>query len=122
MTRSRKAIEGGEAPLRVKLVEAITAPLGFYVLALLIAETFLGAVLVSTKLDATNTMNGVWIGVAMFGFVVGVVSLFVWFRPSNLTFDKNAHLLDRGKVPYGSDQDRVDPKTLFTGDKKEESR
>ena len=40
----------------------------------------------------------------MFGFVVLAVYSLVWFKPSNLTFDKHAHLMDRARVPWGTDQ------------------
>ena len=70
---------------KVKLVEAITTPLGFFVLALLIVE---------------------------FVLVIGVVSVFVWNKPDNLTFDKEAHLVDRGRIPYGSDEEQVSLQTM----------
>ena len=77
---------------RVRLIEVITAPLGFFVLALLIVEAFLGTVLIATNLDAAGILQCIWLGVAMFVMVVGIVAVLVWYRPDNLTFDKAAHL------------------------------
>ena len=56
----------------------------------------------------------------MFVMVIGVVTVFVWSKPDNLTFDKDAHLVDRGKIPYGSDEERVSPEEIFASRKKQE--
>lgn len=106
---------------RVKLVEAINTPLGFFVLALLIVEAFLGTVLVGADLEPKDKMTCVQIGVGLFILVVLIVTAFVWNRPSNLTFDKDAHLLDRGKIPYGSNQEQVKRTSLFSSSDKEEA-
>jgi len=102
----------------VKIIEAITAPLGFFVLALLIVEGFLGTVLVWAQFEAKDKVTGMYLGVGMFVLVVAIVAIVVWYRPSNLTFDKEAHLLDRGKLPYGTDSNRVD-RSKAIDDKKE---
>jgi protein-S-isoprenylcysteine O-methyltransferase Ste14 len=100
-------------PARYKIIEAITAPLGFFVLALLIVEAFLASVLIGGNLEKQDQLTGVWIGVALFVFVIIAVWILVWFKPAHLTFDKDAHLVDRGKVPYGTDSRQVgDPGTL----------
>jgi hypothetical protein len=59
---------------RLGLLGAIDTPLKFYVLALLIVETFLGATLVGARLDAELQKTCIWLGVGMFVFVVGIVS------------------------------------------------
>jgi hypothetical protein len=81
---------------RVRVLDSITAPLGFFVLALLIVETFLGSVLIGAKLEAAAQLIGMWMGVAMFVLVVMLVFLLVWFKPENLTFNREAHLAVRG--------------------------
>lgn len=86
-----------------KIIEAITAPLGFFVLALLIVEGFLATVLVAAELDKPDKVLGMWLGVGLFFFVMLAVFILVWFKPENLTFDKSAHLIDRGKASYGTD-------------------
>ena len=37
-------------------------------------------------------------GIGMFIFVVSIVACLVWKYPHSLTFDKEAHLIDRGKL------------------------
>jgi hypothetical protein len=62
---------------RLGLLGAIDTPLKFYVLALLIVETFLGATLVGARLDAELQKTCIWLGVGMFALVVGIVSFLV---------------------------------------------
>ena len=109
------------SPARAKLVEAINTPLGFFVLALLIVEAFLATVLLGAELAADQKMTCVLIGVGLFIFVVALVGIFVWFKPLHLTFDRDAHLLDRGKLPYGTNQEKVSASTALGGTKHEEA-
>lgn len=82
-------------------------PLGFFVLALLIVESFLAAVLLGAQLQPDQKMVCVWLGVGMFVLVVIGVWVLVLFRPWNLIFDKYAHLLDRGRIDYGDDEQPI---------------
>jgi uncharacterized membrane protein (DUF485 family) len=109
------------SPARAKLVEAVNTPLGFFVLALLIVEAFLATVLLGAELAAGEKMQCVLIGVGLFIFVVAIVGIFVWFKPLHLTFDRDAHLLDRGKLPYGTSQEKVSAATALSGQKHEET-
>ena len=77
---------------REKMIKAVGAPLGYFVLALLIVETFLGAALVGGNLDATLQLICIIAGIAMFFTLTFAVCLFVWFKPLNLIFDRDAHL------------------------------
>jgi hypothetical protein len=106
-------------PPRTGILDTITAPLGFFVLALLIVETFLANVLIFAQLEPAQRWNGVLLGVGMFVLVVVVVSLLVWFKPQNLTFDKTAHLIDRGKVLWGTAQAPVPLDKLLKPEEKE---
>ena len=81
-----------ESESRNKLVEAITAPLGFFVLALLIVEASLSVVLVASDLEPSDKAIGMYLVVGMFVLVAILVFLLVWHKPRNLTFDKAAHL------------------------------
>ena len=90
-----------------RIIDAVTAPLGFFVLSLLIVEGFLGTVLLWADLENTDKVNGMYVGVGMFVLVSLLVSILVWFKPDNLTFDKEAHLRERGKPPFGTDQATV---------------
>lgn len=92
---------------RSQILEAITAPLGFFVLALLIVEAFLATILIGATLQDSDKVTGMYLGVGLFIFVTFIVSLLVWFKPDNLTFDKEAHLRNRGKPPFGSDSHTV---------------
>lgn len=102
---------------RIGILKAITAPLGFFVLALLIVEVFLGTVLGAGKLDPSLQFLALGAGIGLFLFVVIIVAIFVWFKPENLMFDKDAYLSDR--LPFiGMNQKltngisiRIDPGT-----------
>jgi hypothetical protein len=87
----------------VRIIELIDKPLGFFVLALLIVETFLGIVLVSAKLSDEHKIYCVLLGVGMFIIVIVLVFLLVWKKPEALTFDKDAHLIKSGIIPYGTE-------------------
>lgn len=88
------------------LVNAVNAPLGFFVLALLIVESFLATAILKGGLKSDNQLIVLWMGVGMFVVVVIVVALLVWNKPENLTFDKQAHL-DRSKAGYGTEAQPV---------------
>ena len=90
----------------VMLVEAVTAPLGFFVLALLIVESFLAAALIRGGLNASNQLTVLWMGVGLFIVVIVTVAILVWKKPENLTFDKQAHL-ERSWAAYGTDSQTV---------------
>jgi len=92
---------------RIKIIEAIAAPLGFFVLALLIVESFLAIVLVGADLENNDKILGMWLGVGLFIMVTIAVFVLVWFKPQNLTFDKAAHLIDRGKAVYGTEKSTI---------------
>jgi len=94
--RKKKNKSGGKS--RVSALKAITAPLGFFVLALLIVEGFLAAVLAAGNLDVSLQSWALGAGIGLFVFVVVIVAIFVWFKPENLTFDKDAYLSKR--LPY----------------------
>ena len=74
---------------RIKIIEGIAAPLGFFVLALLIVESFLAIVLVGADLQNNDKILAMWLGVGLFIMVTIAVFILVWFKPQNLTFDKN---------------------------------
>ncbi len=86
--------------------------MGFYVLALLIVEATIGFVLVASDLEKHDKFIGLWLAVGMVVLVIAVVTLLVWSRPQNITFDREAHLIDRGKVPFGSDAHELTPSEL----------
>ena len=86
-----------------RLIEAIDKPLGFYVLALLIVEGFLSIILTVSNLSPEAKERGMWAVVGLFLFVVIIVSIIAWCRPTRLTFTELGSLVEMGKVPYGTD-------------------
>jgi hypothetical protein len=58
---------------KTTVLEAITAPLGFFVLALLIVETFLASVMIGTNLESSQKMVGMWAGIGLFVYVTLLV-------------------------------------------------
>jgi len=101
---------------RKGLIENINTPLGFYVLALLIVEGFLCIVLTKGNLEAPLQATGMLAGIFLFLVVVVLVSIFVWFKPTHLIFSGLESLVDRGKIPYGTDVIEVPPEEMPKGE------
>ena len=76
------------------VVKAITTPLGFYVLALLIVEATLTVVLTLSKLEADKVWLGFQWMIYLFTGVVVVVTALVVFRPRNLLYGKEEYSND----------------------------
>lgn len=76
---------------RKGIINAITSPLGFFALALLITEGFIGIILGMSKNSILNLL-GISIGAFLFLFTVFLVWLLVWSRPANLTLEGKHHL------------------------------
>lgn len=91
-----------------RIIEAIDKPLGFFVLALLIVETFLAGI---SKFTKPYDFYALLIGVGMFVYITLTVILLVWFKAENLTFDKDAHLKRKG-APFGTDKKSIKPKDV----------
>ncbi len=67
---------------RRTILQIINSPLGFYILALLIGESFLG--LVMGLGGAKNFLaTGAFLGVGMFVLVVACVRVVAWFKPEH---------------------------------------
>jgi len=75
----------------VGIIQAITTPLGFYVLALLIVEGTLCIVLTASKLDAAKVWCGFLWMVGIFIGVIVVVTFFAWLNPRHLLYGKEEH-------------------------------
>lgn len=80
---------------RRSLVEVIDRPLGFYVLALLIVESFIGAVAAVGRSSEAVLQWGLGLGVGMFVYITITVTVIVWNKAHVLTFDRDAHLTER---------------------------
>jgi hypothetical protein len=73
---------------RVGIIQAISTPLGFYVLALLIIESTLAIVLTCSKLTEEHVWTGFKVMLGLFLLVLVVVTILVFCFP---TFGKDEH-------------------------------
>lgn len=90
---------------RSDLVHAVTAPLGFFALSLLIVEGFLTIALVFSNLDSSSKFWGMIIGAGLFFLVVVLVWFLVLLKPEHLTFSENSHLkLEEMKKIWGTSE------------------
>lgn len=87
---------------RSSLIKAITSPLGFFALALLIIEGFLAIVLNFSDLTPAHKFVGMLVGAALFCGVVFLVWWLVKNYPKNLTFGEESHLEEERMHNYGS--------------------
>jgi hypothetical protein len=76
---------------RLKILEQIQTPLGFYVLALLIIESTLGMVLAFAGFEQNYKSYGFLLMIAVFTGLVLVVSGLTVFNPKNLLYGKEEH-------------------------------
>ena len=76
---------------RVGIIRAISTPLGFYVLSLLIVEATLGLVLTASKLSEGHVWIGFFTVIGLFVVVFLVVTGLVIWTPKNLLFGKEEH-------------------------------
>ena len=106
---------------RAGILKAITMPLGFYSLALLIVEGFLAVVLTYGNLEPDLQREGMRCGIGLFLLVLIVVSLFVWFKPTHLIYSEYGSLVHAGKVPYGTELEESHDKLPIGDSVKEEN-
>jgi len=74
--------------LRFGIIYAISTPLGFYVLSLLIVEATIGLVLTASKLTEEHVWWGFFVVIGLFLLVFFVVTGLVIWCPKNLLFGK----------------------------------
>lgn len=82
---TRKSADRGDT------IRAITTPLGFFALALLIVEATLAIVLTWSKLDAEHIWSGFLWMIGTFIGVVLIVTALTIFNPKNLLYGKEEH-------------------------------
>jgi hypothetical protein len=75
---------------RHKIIDSIVSPLGFFVLALLIVEAFLGVCM--CLVDPIHRMSIIYIGVFLFVVLVAAVYVLVIKFPTHLVFSEVSHL------------------------------
>ena len=73
------------------MVQFVAAPLGFYVLLLLIVESSLALVLTVADLDREQRWSGFLWMVGLFVVIVFVVTALVVWLPKHLVFGKEEH-------------------------------
>jgi hypothetical protein len=88
MATSKNTKSGG---VRAGIIRAVSTPLAFYVLSLLIVETTLGLVLTASKLNEEHVWIGFFVVVGLFLAVFAVVTVLVIWFPKNLLFGKEEH-------------------------------
>ena len=77
--------------LRVGIIRAISTPLGFYVLSLLIVEATIGLVLTASKLNEDHVWWGFFVAIGLFLLVFAVITALVIWCPKNLLYGKEEH-------------------------------
>lgn len=75
-----------------RIISVIDKPLGFYALALLIVESCLTAVVIFSDLTPADKAMFTWVIIIFAVFIVICVTISMFFRPENLTFDQYSHL------------------------------
>ena len=76
---------------RAGILRAVTNPLGFYVLALLIFEATLGLVLTCAKLDEAHVWSGFCWMIGCFVVEMAIVTGLTIFAPTKLLYGKEEH-------------------------------
>lgn len=122
MSPTKKKDEPTPDPAPRRTGITLGAPLGFFALALVVVEAFLGLALLFGNLEPAHRLYCVLLGVGLFALIVGVVSLLAWFKPVNLIYDRFAHLIDRGKIHWGSADGAAAPEELFPHKKDREAK
>lgn len=90
----------------VKFAESIDKPLGFFVLALLIVESFICVVAGISKFSEDTLFYCLLLGAGLFIYITLIVTFLVKQCPENLTFNQTGHLKRKGG-PYGNDKKQV---------------
>jgi heme A synthase len=92
---------------RDSIIKVITSPLGFFALALLIVEGFLGTIVIGSGTEEAKVL-GMWMAISAFGGIVIIVALMVWKIPENLTL-RGEDWMERMKHEknWGSDSDPI---------------
>lgn len=88
--------------IKRQLIKGINTPLSFFVLALLIVESFLGLIILQSDIDNINKVYLIWFGGAL--FLIETVLVFILImnnKVKDLTFDKEAHLTSEARTVAG---------------------
>lgn len=97
---------------RSRIVRAAHSPLGFFVLALLIVETFLLGSGTWFGLSEAWKIAAICIGVFLFLVVFGTVVWLVVVYPQNLVFGEESHVQFAAMKMFGTESTRISGKDL----------
>jgi hypothetical protein len=86
-----RAKNSKSAGVRAGVILAISTPLGFYVLSLLIVEATLAIVLTASKLSEEHVWWGFFVAIGLFLLVLVVVTGLVIWSPTHLLYGKEEH-------------------------------
>ncbi len=89
--------------VRSRAVQAVHSPLGFFVLALLIVESFLFGAGTLFSLSEAWRIAAIGVGVVLFLIVFGVVAWLVVHYPQNLVFSEESHVQFAAMRMYGTE-------------------
>lgn len=98
--------------LRSRAVQAVHSPLGFFVLALLIVETFLFGTGTWFGLPESWKITAIGVGVLLFLIVFGTVVWLVVAYPQNLVFSEESHVQFAAMKMFGSDSHLITGRDL----------
>src|SRR5579862_5817558 len=104
--------------VRSKAVQAVHSPLGFFVLALLIVETFLLGAGRWFGLSEQWRVAALGVGVTLFLIVFATVVWLVVAHPENLVFSEESHVHYAAMKMFGSERRSItgqDLSSLTTG-------
>lgn len=103
VNESRHTGAASYVSLRSKAVQAVHSPLGFFVLALLIVETFLFGTGTWFGLPEPWKIAAIGVGVLLFLIVFGTVVWLVIAYPQNLVFSEESHIQFAAMKMFGSE-------------------
>jgi hypothetical protein len=90
----------------VAIIKAISTPLSFYVLSLLIVEATLGLVLEHSKLNEEHVWSGFFVMLGLFLMVFVVVTALTIWSPKNLLFGQEEHA--NPKLDHSALRDQIE--------------
>jgi hypothetical protein len=93
--------------VRQSVIRAVSAPLGFFVLALLIVEGFLFGAGTSFGLTEIWRVIALGVGVSLFLIVIALVGWLVVKHPQNLVFSEQSHLQVEAMKVFGSENNQI---------------
>jgi hypothetical protein len=103
MSKTIRSSSGSLLSVRSKVIRAINSPLGFFVLALLIVETFLFGAGIWFGLTESWKIVAIAVGVLLFLIVFGTVVWLVVNYPQNLVFSEESHVQYAAMKMFGTE-------------------